>query len=461
MRWFKPGSLKTQTIVIFTAINILLIVLLARFSYLFVNNLYLAQFQEQLQTSLQVIDAELDHELLNLLTPQNQTLAGQYFQQTLSQLDSLFDLNNLFLFNQDWQILSALQRDDAISGLLVNKASLQRLKAGQTHVSQPFLGEEGQWYLWAFKRLNSKHFIGLRANANRLAEINQLGNKFLFFGLVALFLTLLAAIFTARSMHAPVKALTDFSQKIGQGDFHAQPPESRLKEINQLSQALNQMRQALQQRDQEKEQMLAQIAHELRNPLGSIELLIGLVQDDLPADHADQAYLQKVLTEVRHLKEQINEFLHYSRPRPPEKTAVDLKELTEELKEHFLPQLEEKQVQILTQFKQSTFNFDREHLKQILSNLVLNSLQAMDGQPGLIMLRCQNNLLEIEDNGPGITPEVRDQIFQPFFTTKSSGVGLGLTICQRLCRLNNAQIGLAESAAQSNTFFIKLNKESS
>ena len=85
----------------------------------------------------------------------------------------------------------------------------------------------------------------------------------------------------------------------------------------------------------------------------------------------------------------------------------------------------------------------------------------MDGQPGLIMLRCQNNLLEIEDNGPGIAPEVRDQIFQPFFTTKSSGVGLGLTICQRLCRLNNAQIGLAESAARGNTFFIELNKESS
>lgn len=459
MQLFRPGSLKTQTIVIFTIINILLIVLLAPFSYLFVRNLYLTQFQEQLQTSLQVIDAELDHQLLNLLTVQNQSLVRNYFQPTLSRLDSLFDLNNLFLFNQNWQILSTLNREDAISGLLVNKASLQRLKAGQAFVSKPFLGEDGQWYLWAFKRLSSTHFLGLRANAKRLAEINQLGNKFLLFGLVALFLTLLAAVFTARSLHAPVKALTDFSRKIGQGDFHAQPPDSRLKEINQLSQALNQMRLALQQRDQEKEQMLAQIAHELRNPLGSIELLIGLVQDDLSPDHADQAYLQKVLTEVRHLKEQINEFLYYSRPRPPEKTAVDLRGLIEELKQHFQPQLEAKQVQILTQFNQSTFEFDPEHLKQILTNLILNSLQAMDGRPGLIMLRCKDNRLEIEDNGPGIPAEVRDKIFQPFFTTKSTGVGLGLTICQKLCQLNDAQIKLAESAARGNTFFIELNQE--
>ncbi len=434
------NSFKGRTIVIFSFINVLLLMVLARFSYLFVRNLYLEQFREQLQTSLRVVTHTLDRDLLNYLTPAPNSMAQHYVNKALQQADSILNLSNVFVFDDQWQVLSALNRSEAITGLLVNKESLRHLKIGEIHIGQPFLADDGSWYLWAFQRLSAHRFIGLRENARRLAQIDRLASKFLWFGLGGVLLTLLAALFIAQSVHAPLKGIIQFSQKIGQGNFSVRPPHSKLKEIVELTQALNQMRQALAQRDQEKEQLLAQIAHELRNPLGGMELLIGLVRDDLPKDHPDQVYLDKVLQEIAQLKKQITEFLNYSRPRPAEPTNVNLPELAQELRTQFAHELQAKNTELLTNFEQSNFFFDREHLKHILSNLIANSLQAVNGQAGVIWLRCAHNVLEVEDNGPGIAAEQQDKIFQPFFTTKNDGVGLGLTICQKLCTLNQATL---------------------
>ncbi|WP_456438892.1 ATP-binding protein [Caldithrix abyssi] len=459
MNIINPHSLKARTIVLFAIINVLALVLLARFSYLFVRNLYLQQFQEQMQTSLRVANNAIDRQLLHFLTVNQQSMAHRYFSQSLNRLDSLLSLENAFIFNDRWQVLNALQRADAVAGLLVNKEILRHLKIGQVFITQPFKGDDRQWYLWAFQRLTNEHFIGLRAGAHQLAQINRLSDYFVWFVLVGVVLTLLAGLYIAHSVHAPIRGITLFSQKIGRGDFSAQPPATRLKEIVDLTRALTNMRDALARRDQEKEQLLAQIAHELRNPLGGIELLIGLVKDDLPPQHADQTYLKKALEEVRHLKEQINEFLEYSRPRPADKTEVNLPQLVDELKARFAIEMQKKEVELVTHFKQSALRFDRQHLKHILSNLLANSLQAMNGDPGIIMLRCEQNTLEIEDNGPGIAPENRAKIFQPFFTTKNSGVGLGLTICQKLCALNDATLSLVQNASGGAVFRIQLNTE--
>ncbi len=451
------NSLRIRTIVIFVLINILLIVLLARFSYLFLRNLYLDQFHDQVSMALRVADAKIDRSLLKFLSPDEPSLARRYVTHTLVRLDSLLQVKNIFVFDQKGNVLSALQKNDAQTALLINKPMLAELKAGQRLISKPFKADDGQWYLWAFKRLSDDYFIGLRENAQRLAQINRLSGKFFLFGLLGVGLTFLAALFIARSIHAPLKEITRFSDQIGQGNFGVQAPNFKIKEMAQLTQALSQMRDALAQRDREKEQMLAQIAHELRNPLGGIELLAGLIRDDLPPDHSDLPYLEKILQEVGHLKEQINEFLHYSRPRPAEKIMVNLSELTDELQEAFAPILKEKRAELRREFQQNLLLFDREHLKHILSNLLLNSLQALNGQAGQITLRCANDTLEIEDNGPGIPPDERPKIFQPFFTTKSDGIGLGLTICQRLCRLNGASLNVQSGSLGGALFKIQLN----
>lgn len=451
------NSLKIRTIAIFLLINILLFGLLVRFSYRLMRNLYLEQFHEQVAIALSVIDRDTDRHLLNYISPNMPSMAQTYLTAALQRLDSLLKVENIFIFNRNGQVLSAIQKSDALTGLLINRQSISRLKSGQRLISEPFKADDGQWYLWAFKRLDGSYFVGLRENAQRLAQINRLSDKFLILGLMGILLSFLSALFIARSVHAPLKEITDFSKQIGQGNFSARAPGFRLKELLPLTNALSQMRDALAQRDREKEQMLAQIAHELRNPLGGIELLTGLIRDDLPADHKDQPYLKNILNEVHHLKEQINEFLNYSRPRPAEKTPVFLPALMEELQEHFAPKLKAKPVKLITEFKRDTILFDRDHLKHILTNLILNSYQAIDNAEGKIIIRSLDNCLEIEDNGCGIKQDERENIFQPFFTGKDDGIGLGLTICRNLCRLNGADIQVFEAPQGGALFRIELN----
>ncbi len=453
------NSLRLRTIVIFVLINILLIVLLARFSYLFVRNLYLEQFREQVSIALRVAEARIDRPFLRFLSPDEPSLARTYVANTLAQLDTLLQVKNIFIFNRKGQVLSALHTHDAQTALLINKQTINDLQPGQHLISEPFKADDGQWYLWAFNRLSADLFIGLRENAQRLAQINRLSGQFLLFGLLGMVLTFLAALFIARSVHAPLRKIIRFSNRIGRGDFTAPTPDFKIKEMKQLASALSQMRDALAQRDREKEQMLAQIAHELRNPLGGIELLADLIRDDLPANHDDIQYLNRISDEVGHLKKQINQFLHYSRPRPSQRTMVRLAKLINELREYYAPVLREKQAELRTEFRQPFILFDREHLRQILNNLISNSLQALNGKEGIITIRSHNDTLEVEDNGPGIAKSEREKIFRPFFTSKTDGIGLGLTICKKLCTLNGASVTVSEGAKGGALFIIKLNSK--
>ncbi|NOX87784.1 MAG: HAMP domain-containing histidine kinase [Calditrichaeota bacterium] len=444
MKKYRLNSFKARTILLFSGINILLILFVARFSYLFVRELFLSQAEDQLRLSLRVVASELDLSMLDFITEQKNTLADRYYRQTLTRLDSTLQLSNLFLFNAKKQIVQAVKAEDAAASLLIYRPQLQGLKIKETFITAPFKGLDGVWYLWAYQRLNQNYYIGLQESANRLAQVDRLAVRFLWFGLIGVLITFLAGWFIARTINRPVQNLIHFSGKIGKGDFAAQPSQTGLYEISILTDALTKMRDELAERESEKEQLLAQIAHELRNPLGGIELLAGLIRDDLDPDDKNRVYLQKILNEVRGLKTQITEFLNYSRPRPPEISDSDLESVINELRERWNRQFQSGSIDFRCELEAKTIPFDRQHLLQILNNLIANSLAAMNNKNGQILIRSseQNGkiILQVEDTGQGIPDSDRERVFQPFFTTRNNGVGLGLTICKKLCILNGASI---------------------
>ena len=182
-------------------------------------------------------------------------------------------------------------------------------------------------------------------------------------------------------------------------------------------------------------QMAASLSHNLRNPLSSIKtvLQVQLERPDLPADLRHDCSL--VLAEIDRMNVKLSQLLHFAKPSPDGRrvAALALAKQTAELFRH-----DAERRNVILEFDapdaDASALISEEALGEILSNLVVNAIESQpNGGRVLIAVARHADRLEIriEDNGPGIGPELRSKIFQPFYTTKASGTGLGLSIVAR------------------------------
>ncbi|MCF7975498.1 MAG: hypothetical protein K9N55_16895 [Phycisphaerae bacterium] len=199
-------------------------------------------------------------------------------------------------------------------------------------------------------------------------------------------------------------------------------------------------------------QFAAGIAHELRNPMTTIRSTVQYLGSEFDADSQEQALAQGVLDEVDRLNDIVENLLTLARPTGTEPKALDVShEIQTYL--HFVEAQARKQgvrIDIDIEKDLPSLYCDPGELRQLLLNLVVNAMEAMpDG--GQLGVRAGQGtasgtvLLEVEDQGYGIAPQHREQIFKPFYTTKASGTGLGLAICQTIVRHHHGRIWVEEA----------------
>jgi two-component system sensor histidine kinase PilS (NtrC family) len=204
-------------------------------------------------------------------------------------------------------------------------------------------------------------------------------------------------------------------------------------------------------------ELAASIAHEIRNPLasisGSVEMLQNVADLDDNADHL----MEIVLREVDRLDMLISEFLDYSRPSSLHLEAVDLRDLVEEV----LTLFEEGESELDVDLERSLddevdweASVDQESVRQMLWNLLNNAADVLSelDEPrirvALERTRTDDDVwyaLSVEDNGPGVDPEDEERIFEPFYTTRDDGSGLGLATTHRLVEAHGGRIQLDDS----------------
>ncbi|MBM4355088.1 MAG: PAS domain S-box protein [Deltaproteobacteria bacterium] len=182
--------------------------------------------------------------------------------------------------------------------------------------------------------------------------------------------------------------------------------------------------------------MAANIAHEIRNPLASMSGSIQLLSDSLQVSGAEKKLMDIVVRETEHLNRWITEFLDFARPRQPHPEPIDVAELAHEVLQILQhdEQASTATLEILASGDSVTVG-DRARFRQIIWNLVLNAIQA-SGPTAEILVYVDGTppdqlVVKVQDNGPGIDPEVLARIFEPFFTTKPGGTGLGLAAVHR------------------------------
>ena len=180
----------------------------------------------------------------------------------------------------------------------------------------------------------------------------------------------------------------------------------------------------------------AGLAHETKNPLNIIRGLAQMISKQEEAPDAIREKSRGIVDEADRVTAQLNEFINYSRPREVRRTTIVLGTAIGEVVRALGYDLEEKAIQLTVQPDLPRIEADEQLLRQALFNLLLNATQALD-RGGEIRVTAaisgENTLtLDISDNGPGVTPENRKEIFKPYFTTHQKGTGLGLAIVQQI-----------------------------
>jgi signal transduction histidine kinase/putative methionine-R-sulfoxide reductase with GAF domain len=205
-------------------------------------------------------------------------------------------------------------------------------------------------------------------------------------------------------------------------------------------------------------QLAAGIAHEIRNPLTSINILIHSMTENLPSGDSHKEDLKVIEEEIHRMNEILDQFLRFAKPATPLLEKADVSSIFEETLQLLRPHIEKQIIVVKKEFQSlPIILMDREQMKQVFLNLLLNAIQAMPGG-GHLTLRGRNSEdgqwihISIQDSGIGISSENINKLFDPFFSTKEGGIGLGLSITHRIIDQHHGKIEV-ESAPGKGTLF--------
>lgn len=208
-------------------------------------------------------------------------------------------------------------------------------------------------------------------------------------------------------------------------------------------------------------ELSAGLAHEIRNPLGSIQGAVQILRREQLPSEAKQEFGELAQRELDRLKGMVTQFLGFARPQPPRTVATDAVMLLNSVAQLAgeTAKMAGAHIRVVQNPDLPAIALDAEQIKQVLLNLVINAVQAMPtgGEIVLQALVANGHLcLEVQDEGVGVAPENLERIFNPFFTTRQEGTGLGLSIAERIVSQHGGGIEARRNPARGMTFSVVL-----
>ncbi|MGH9398633.1 MAG: two-component system sensor histidine kinase NtrB [Terriglobia bacterium] len=203
-------------------------------------------------------------------------------------------------------------------------------------------------------------------------------------------------------------------------------------------------------------QLSAGLAHEIRNPLASIEGAVTILQRESPSEQRRREFLDIIQKESRRLNRLLARFLNFAKPAEPDLEVIEIDDLLDsvislarhaddtgrfELRKDIQPGV-------------STVKCDPEQMKQVLLNLIMNAVQAMP-HGGTVALAARQDetkfTIDVQDQGTGISEENIERVFDPFFTTKETGNGLGLSVAHQIVSQHGGRLTILRNSPEGVT----------
>ncbi len=339
----------------------------------------------------------------------------------------------------------------------------------------------GKKVLAAFRhaRLTSELGWGLvikRDMAEVFAPVRESIYYRILIGSICASLMFILTTLIARSLTRPIQSLSKAVQSMKEGNLNVQAHITTHDEVSTLASSFNVMVHSLKQTQEElvrKEKFATigrisgSIAHDVRHPLATIKnsaYFLNMTLKD--PNEKTKKHLKLIDSEVAHANEIITSLMRLSELKKPEKSKTNISEFVREYFSEFpLPE----HIKLVTEFdnKYPDILVDQSHLKQVFTNLASNAVQAMPEDGKLIVKtrrvrpsasaesqECEGDFVEISfaDTGSGIRKDTLDKVFEPFYTTKTKGIGLGLSIVNDIITANDGNITVESEEGKGSTF---------
>ncbi|HXG93989.1 MAG TPA: ATP-binding protein [Blastocatellia bacterium] len=210
-------------------------------------------------------------------------------------------------------------------------------------------------------------------------------------------------------------------------------------------------------------QMTAQIAHEIKNPLGSIRFASEVLKRQMRSDsRMEMETLEVIERSVDHLATIVAELSEFARPKELNRVELNLNDLLEGLVPMVADRLNEKGMEVRKSFTPDLPDglYDKTELRKLFLNLIINAIDASP-QGSVLELRTRVNgkreaVIEIEDHGTGMSKETIERLFEPFYTTKEKGTGLGMAIAKKIAELHRGDLSVRSKQGEGTTAIVRL-----
>jgi len=349
----------------------------------------------------------------------------------------------------------------------LDRHELERVFAGAPTSSVLFEGTGGKLYKAGYAPVTREGrdrtvvaALRVEAPAAYFAELGALATRLVTSGALLAAVVVLASFVVAARLTRPLRRLAGAAVRIGQGDLDAPVAAAGHDEIAVLARTLDEMRAALRARDERLQMMLAGIAHEVRNPLGGIELFAGILREEVGP--ASQGHVARIEKELAHLKSVVGDFLEYARRPKPELAPVDLGALATEVREVLTADAAAAQVTLALAIDGRApviAAADAKQIRRALMNLVRNGIQATPAG-GTVAIHVADEggraRVTVRDTGAGIAAERLPKIFDPFYTTKEKGTGLGLAFVREIIADHGGVLDVDSAVGQGTRVAIDL-----
>lgn len=485
----KTGnSLRTLTLAVRIQMVLIGLVFIALVAFgwgsgLFVRNQYQEYTNELIREKIRSVEIEAKQKLgeEENLSISEQGNYMEYILQRLSEVFvtdiNLYDKNGYLLASSRAKIyniglVSEQMNPDALLQLRRNKKSefIHQEKIGNLDYLSgyvPFYSNEGD--LLAY--LNLQHFGQQRGFEDQIQQfLVAIMNVFI----LLLALSIIVAIFVSNWVTSPLRILQQNFAKVQFGKYNKPISYAAHDEIGILvkdyNEKLEELAHAAQQLAQSEREtawreMAKQVAHEIKNPLTPMKLSLQQLQRVFdPADPNSRQKLDKVafsiIEQIDALAKIANEFSNFAKMPKAKEIDLDLVPLIEGVVVVFNQEVDT-EISFYTQVKECIIHADKDLMLRMLNNLVKNAIQAIPpDRKGSVSIGLAKNekgwLIGVRDNGTGIPEEQQGRLFVPYFTTKSTGTGLGLAMVKQIVEMHGGKIWFETSAGKGTVFFVQL-----
>ncbi|HEY1552811.1 MAG TPA: ATP-binding protein [Kofleriaceae bacterium] len=367
---------------------------------------------------------------------------------------------SIYQLHPDYEALTAaLRRGDATTASSVT-APLHALREGEQHVSQ----------LAKDLSVNSARTV-----VNMMERLEEREHGLSLFtivmGLVALTFAVMIAVWVVFTLR-PLRRLRAAAARVAAGDYASRIDEKGPSEVADLAREFNSMARAVEERERELVRserlaaigkLSAMITHEIRNPLSAIGLNAELLDDELEGNAEGRALCQSIHREVHRLTAITEEYLAFGRLPKPKIASEHVNGMVDALASFVREDLAAKHVELALELGEHDpiALADASQLRQCLVNLVRNAAEATAAKGGgKVTLRTRRAgdrvVIEVEDTGIGIPPEVIPRLFDTFFSTKEGGSGLGLALTQQIVKDHGGDLAVESAVGKGTTFTVSI-----